>query len=152
MAGPASRVSQKRDITESHRADSMMSTLTRQQPKDFCDMAHSDWVFEHSVEHSLPVDSHIDPHSDISTPPEHSAQIDSVTSVLKTLWHQHDAMTGSSTSAAASSSAAVGGQSAGASKSVAPTLTVGSNALTVDAGGSVALPITVSPAWPATRR
>lgn len=80
---------------------------------------HSDWTFGHSSTHwwGVQPDAQSDVSGDIS-PPTHS---NSVASVLKTLWHQGDA-TGA-----------------------APTLTVTSNALTVDAGGSTTLPITVSP-------
>src|SRR5690242_612010 len=93
-------------------------------------VAHSDWAFEHSQFHHSE-HAHFDPHSDVATDPGHPEAADSVASVLKTLWHHTDLMSG--------------GATAGAGRPVAPTLTVGSAALTVDAGGSVALPVSVTP-------
>jgi Ca-dependent carbohydrate-binding module xylan-binding/Right handed beta helix region len=103
-------------------------------------VAHSDWMFEHSPVHHF--DTPIDPHSEIVPDASPLTHTDSVASVLKTLWHHTDLMSGGSSSALASSGA---GNANGSTKSTAPTLTVGSNALTVDAGGSVALPISVTP-------
>ena len=97
--------------------------------------AHSDWMFEHSSVH----------HGDI--PPDTLPELPSganhpthteTASALKTLWHQQDLMGG--TSAASSS-----GTTASSAKAAAPTLTVASSALTVNEGGSVALPISVTP-------
>jgi hypothetical protein len=92
-------------------------------------------MFEHSSAHAW--GTHLDPHADVSTDAGHPAQTDSVASVLKTLWHHTDLMSGGA-SASGTSTAASG-------KPVAPTLTVTSAALTVDAGGSVALPVSVTP-------
>ncbi len=78
---------------------------------------HSDWFFTHAHHHTFAADAHNpDPlvTADYSTPANH---IDTVASVLKTLW-----------------------------LSEPPTLTVASTALTVDEGGSVTLPISVVPA------
>ncbi|HEV2187358.1 MAG TPA: carbohydrate-binding domain-containing protein, partial [Stellaceae bacterium] len=58
-------------------------------------------------------------------------------SVLKTLWHHTDLMSGGAS--------ASGTSTAGGGKPVAPTLAVTNSALTVDAGGSVALPVSVTP-------
>src|SRR5690348_3780301 len=101
-------------------------------------LAHSDWTFEHSQFHQFHHwDAHFDPHTEIATDSSHAAATDSVASVLKTLWHHTDLMSGG---------ASAGGTSAPVSgKPVAPTLTVTNPALTVDAGGSVALPVSVTP-------
>ena len=96
---------------------------------------HSDWTFEHSSAHLW--GAHLDPHAEVAPDASHLTQTDSVASVLKTLWHHTDLMSGG-TSATQSPT--------GSGKAVAPTLTIASDALTVDAGGSVALPISVSPA------
>jgi len=97
---------------------------------------HSDWTFEHSSAHLW--GAHVDPHADVVPDATPSAHTDSVASVLKTLWHHTDLMNGASTPANAAASTAASG------KIVAPALTIGSDALTVDAGGSVALPVSVS--------
>ena len=96
---------------------------------------HSDWMFEHSSAHAW--GTHLDPHTDVAADAGHPAQTDSVASVLKTLWHHTDLMNGGA-SASGTSAASTG-------KPVTPTLTVTSAALTVDAGGSVALPVSVTP-------
>jgi hypothetical protein len=98
-------------------------------------LAHSDWTFEHSQFHHS--DAHFDPHTDVAMDAGHPAQTDSVASVLKTLWHHTDLMSGGA--------AASGTSTATSGKPVAPVLTVTSAALTVDAGGSVALPVSVTP-------
>ena len=98
-------------------------------------LAHSDWTFEHSQFHHS--DAHFDPHTDMAMDAGHPAQTDSVASVLKTLWHHTDLMSGGA--------AASGTSTATSGKPVAPVLTVTSAALTVDAGGSVALPVSVTP-------
>ncbi len=87
--------------------------------------AHSDWTFEHSPAHHL--DTPVEPHADSFADATHLTEPDSVASVLKTLWHHTDLMSS-------------GG------KAAPPTLTVADNALTVNAGGSVALPISVAAA------
>src|SRR6185312_897932 len=97
-------------------------------------VAHSDWAFEHSQFHHSE-HPQFDPHSDVAMDSGHPGPTDSVASVLKTLWHHTDLMSGGA-SASGTSAAASG-------KPVAPTLT--SAALTVDAGGSVALPVSVTP-------
>src|SRR5215472_238772 len=93
-------------------------------------VAHSDWIFEHSAIHH--VDTPVDLHSDTVPDATHLTQTDSVSSVLKTLWHHADLMNG-------------GSGSTQTGNGIAPVLTVANNALTVNAGGSVALPITVAP-------
>ncbi len=110
-------------------------------------VAHSDWMFEHSLDHQF--DAPIDPHSATWTDTSHLTQTDSVSSVIKTLWHQTDPTSGGSSSAQGSNSSLASGnasQANGSGKGVPPTLTVADNALTVDAGGSVSLPISVTPA------
>ena len=105
-------------------------------------VAHSDWTFEHSVVHHP--DPHLDPHSLTTVDTSHTTQTtqtDSVASVLKTLWHQGDLMNGTAGSAAHSGSSTA---TNAAITALAPKLTVGSNALNVNAGGSTALPITVA--------
>ena len=104
---------------------------------------HSDWMFEHSGHHLA--GTHLDPQADVAADTSHLIQPDpdSVASVLKTLWHHTDLMSGGASGGQASNASA---NSTTSGNIVAPTLTVGSNALTVDAGGSVALPITVSSA------
>ena len=109
-------------------------------------VAHSDWMFEHSLDHQS--DAPIDPQSGIWTDTSHLTPTDSVSSVIKTLWHQSDPTSGGSgggqgwNSSLASDSA---GHPNGAGKAAPPTLTIADNALTVNAGGSVSLPISVSP-------
>jgi hypothetical protein len=85
--------------------------------------AHSDWMYEHSSLLNLQTPSDI--HWDMATDTAPAMPADSV---LKTLWHLDDPM------------------SSGASTGVTadpPTLTDGASALTVNAGGSVTLPISV---------
>ena len=91
-------------------------------------VAHSDWMFEHFHQLDIPTASH----SEILTDTSHLTQTDPVASVLKTLWHQTDTNNDA-------------GNARGSGKEVPPALTIATNALTVDAGGSVALPISVSP-------
>jgi hypothetical protein len=103
-------------------------------------IAHSDWMFEHSLVHHFdtPVDFHPDTSADLS----HVTQTDSVASVLQTLWHHTDLMNGGSSSAQSASNASA---AVGSGKGSLPTLTVTNTAITVNAGGSIALPITASP-------
>jgi Ca-dependent carbohydrate-binding module xylan-binding/Right handed beta helix region len=103
-------------------------------------IAHSDWMFEHSLVHHFdtPVDFHPDTSADIS----HVTQTDSVASVLQTLWHHTDLMNGGSSPAQSASNASA---AVGSGKGILPTLTVANTAITVNAGGSIALPITASP-------
>src|SRR5690348_11750582 len=91
----------------------------------YCCMAHAahwDWTFEHSQSH------HWDPpseaHADNLAPTAQLPQADSVASVLKTLWHNADLMTGVTSSAHASNSAS--------GNAAPPTLTVANSAITVD--------------------
>ncbi len=81
-------------------------------------VAHSDWFFDHAHHHAFTGDAHNpDPPATAHTTATASTDhASSVASVLKTLW-----------------------------LSEPPTLTVGSSALTVDEGGSIALPISVAP-------
>ena len=102
-------------------------------------VAQGDWTFEHFQTHHL--DTPPDIHTDLVADTAQLHQTDSVASVLKNLWHHADLMNGGSSSAQAPTSASSAG---GSSKAVAPTLTVANSAVTVDAGGSVALPINVS--------
>jgi hypothetical protein len=109
-------------------------------------LGHHDWIFDHSLGHH----SHtsVDPHSansaSTSVPTQHSTQTDSATSVLKTFWqYSGEAARGGSSSASSGSSGS--SDSTGSAEGVAATLTVSGNALTVNAGGSIALPISVSP-------
>src|SRR6185312_14562746 len=78
-------------------------------------VAHSDWAFEHSQFHHSE-HPQFDPHSDVAMDSGHPGPTDSVASVLKTLWHHTDLMSGGS-SASGTSAAASG-------KPVAPALTV----------------------------
>jgi hypothetical protein len=104
--------------------------------------AHSDWTFDYALGHHL--NTSVDPTSaDAGQSTQHLPQTDSIASVLKTLWHSNS--TGSSASSTGGSSGSSVTSDASGS-SVPPTLTVTSNALTVNAGGSVSLPISVSPA------
>jgi Ca-dependent carbohydrate-binding module xylan-binding/Protein of unknown function (DUF1565) len=102
-------------------------------------VAHSDWMFDHSLGHHP--NTSADPSTDTSQVTQ-STQTDAAASVAKTLWHQSDGGSSSSTQASSGSSAS----SNTGSSTASPTLTVTSNALTVNAGGSVSLPISVSPA------
>jgi Ca-dependent carbohydrate-binding module xylan-binding/Right handed beta helix region len=79
---------------------------------------HSDWFFEHAHHHAFTGDAHNPdpPATAHTTATANTDHASSVASVLKTLW-----------------------------LSEPPALTVGSSALTVDEGGSIALPISVAP-------
>jgi hypothetical protein len=99
-------------------------------------VAHSDWMFDHSLGHHL---TSTDPSTDTSQATQ-PTQTDAAASAATTLWHHTDAS--SSTQSASGSSASSNTSTSTAS----PALTVTSNALTVNAGGSVSLPISVSPA------
>ncbi|HJT06182.1 MAG TPA: hypothetical protein VJ747_04615, partial [Stellaceae bacterium] len=66
---------------------------------------HSDWMFEHSSAHAW--GAHLDPHTDVAMDSGHPVATDSVASVLKTLWHHTDLMSGGS-SASGTSTAASG--------------------------------------------
>jgi hypothetical protein len=110
------------------------------------DVAHSDWMFEHSLDHHS--DAPVGPHAETWTDTSHLTATDSVSSVLKTLWYHTDLMSGGSSHAQGSNGSLASGNAGhanGSGKGVAPTLTVNENALTVDGGGSVALPVSVSP-------
>ena len=106
---------------------------------------HSDWTFEHSSSPHFDHSADLHPQAFTDTTP--SIPSDSVASVLKTLWHHTDLMNGTLSGAQGSSGSlamSAAGSATGAGKGVPPTLTVGANALTVNEGGSIALPITVS--------
>jgi hypothetical protein len=111
-------------------------------------MAHSDWIFEHSTHHDLH-----DPQSLISAPQASesgwTASSDGAQSILKALWHQSDVPNGGGSGSLATSQLALlhpTAQGSGTGPSPqGPTVTIGSDALTVTEGGSVALPISVSP-------
>jgi glutaredoxin len=104
--------------------------------------AHSDWMFDHSLHAHTPIDSH----PDISTDTSHPIQTDSVASVLKTLWHHTDLMSGGSASPNVTLASTQASIATGAGKGVSPVPTITQSALTVTEGGSVSLPITVPPA------
>jgi Ca-dependent carbohydrate-binding module xylan-binding/Right handed beta helix region len=104
-------------------------------------LAHSDWMFEHSAVHHS--DTPVDLHTRTSTGTTPTSTTDTA-SVLNTLWHQTDPASGGSSSTQGAGSSSV--LASGSSNAAAPTLTVTSSALTVNAGGSVSLPISVSPA------
>jgi hypothetical protein len=94
--------------------------------------AHSDWTFEHLSAH--PWESLIESHPGLSAEAAaHTTANASVASVLTTLWHHEDLMGGASNATSAHALA----------KDILPLLTVGEDALTVNAGGSVVLPIKV---------
>lgn len=76
---------------------------------------HSDWLLGHAPYHTLTPDIHSTAPAVHTDQPAHVEQIDSVASVLKTLWLTEP-----------------------------PTLHVAASALTVNAGGSIALPVSVS--------
>ena len=76
---------------------------------------HSDWLLGHAPYHTLTPDIHSTVPAIHTDQPAHVDQIDSVASVLKTLWLTEP-----------------------------PTLHVAASALTVNEGGSIALPISVS--------
>jgi hypothetical protein len=105
-------------------------------------VAHSDWMFDHSLGHQA--NTSTDPHSatptEISQVTQQPTQTDPAASLVKTLWNH----TGGSSSTLGSSGHDLLSNASGSTTS--PTLTVTSNALTVNAGGSVSLPISVSPA------
>jgi hypothetical protein len=109
-------------------------------------VAHSDWMFDHSLGHSphSSADPHAGTSTDTSQVTQQSTQTDSAASVAQALWHQADGSIGGGSSATQGSSGS-GSINAGSS-TASPALTVTNNALTVNAGGSVALPISVSPA------
>jgi hypothetical protein len=103
-------------------------------------IAHSDWMFDHSLGHHT--NTSADPHAAISTDTSQgtqTTQTDPAVSVAKTLWHHTD---GGSSSTQGSNGSPVSSNSS--SSTASPTLTVTNNALTVNAGGSVTLPISVS--------
>ncbi|HEV2549946.1 MAG TPA: carbohydrate-binding domain-containing protein, partial [Stellaceae bacterium] len=115
---------------------------------------HSDWIFEHST----PNEIH-DLHSPLTLPTWNeqgsAASSPGVQNILQWLWHQNDTAGWSGASGGGLSTSALAllhPGSGSTSSSVdpaateAPTLTVASNALTVTEGGSVALPISVTPA------
>jgi hypothetical protein len=110
-------------------------------------VAHSDWAFggahhlDGLAQHQLEAAAHHhhwDHFTDLTSP----TVTGSVASVLKTLWHQTEFVNGGS-------SPSIGHHNATSTNAwgtaVAPTLTVADSALHVDAGGSVALPISVAP-------
>jgi predicted xylan-binding protein with Ca-dependent carbohydrate-binding module/parallel beta helix pectate lyase-like protein len=109
---------------------------------------HSDWIFEHSTLHD-----HHDLQSSIPAPPSSESgwtpSGDGLLGLLKALWHQSDIPSGSGSSGLATSQLALLHPSAQVSGSgpspQAPNLTIGSDALTVTEGGSIALPISVTP-------
>ena len=108
---------------------------------------HSEWMFEHSLTHH--VDGSIDPQAESWAPTNYSTQTASHASALTTLWHQDDLVSGGSLSAQGSSSSVAANSTSGTTgsgKVVSPTVTIADNTLTVDAGGSVSLPISVTPA------
>src|SRR5262249_26419177 len=111
--------------------------------------------FEHSLPHDV---ADLAATVAASTSNEHGSAASGagVQSILQSLWHQNDTAGGSgafngnlATSLPAllhPGSGSICSSSVDPTATQAPTLTVGSNALTVTEGGSVALPISVSPA------
>jgi len=115
-------------------------------------VAHSDWMFDHSLGHHL--NTSVDPHSAISTDTTQemqSTQAGAAASVATTLWHHtSDPAGGLSTTQGSSGRLVSSNASNSSSATASPTVTVASsalnNGLTVNAGGSVSLPISVLPA------
>jgi chitinase len=110
-------------------------------------IAHSDWMFEHSLgDHPNTL---VDPHSATSTGDlaHQPTPAGSAVSALNALWHHSDNPgSGSPAPTKVSDSSSTANSSTGSGKEVPPTLTIANNALTVNAGGSISLPISVSPA------
>jgi hypothetical protein len=92
--------------------------------------ALSDWLFEHPS--AQPLDHLVESHFGTSDVAAHWPTLNaSVSSVISTLLHHEDLMSGTSSASAAQAAA----------KDILPLLTVGQSDITVNAGGSVALPI-----------
>jgi hypothetical protein len=122
-------------------------TIEMRFSQGLCNMehiAHSDWMFDHSLSHHL--NTSADPHSTTSTDTSQitqQTQTDPAVSVAKALWHHTDGSTGGGALATQGSSGSPGSSNAGSS-TASPALKITANALTVNAGGSVALPVSVS--------
>jgi hypothetical protein len=111
-------------------------------------VAHSDWMFDHSLGHHAhtAADPQAATSSGASQTTQQPTQANSAASVATTLWHHTDSSAGSS-SAQGSSGSSV--SSNASSSTASPTITISNNVLnnglTVNAGGSVSLPVSVSP-------